>query len=68
MLGPMRLTVFRALMAGEFGKVRAEMLAETHVFAELDGRTATQALEAGYDPKEIWRIVCDAFAIPPERR
>lgn len=68
MLGTMRLTVFRALMAGEFGKVRAEMLVETHVFAELGGRTAAQALDTGYDPKQVWRVVCDAFAIPPERR
>lgn len=68
MLGAMRLTVFRSLMAGEFGSVRAETLAETHVFAELGGRTAVQALDAGYDPKQVWRVVCDVFAIPPDRR
>lgn len=62
------MTVFRSLMAAEFGTMRAEMLAETHVFAELGGRTANAALEAGYDPKQVWRVVCDTFSIPPERR
>ncbi|HZZ47644.1 MAG TPA: DUF3046 domain-containing protein [Pseudonocardia sp.] len=64
----MRLTYFRQLMSEEFGSIRANSLAADHVFADLDGRTADQALEAGVDPKDVWRAVCAAFDVPPERR
>ena len=64
----MRTTVFRNLMAAEFGPVRAEMLARDHVLAALGGRTVDQALEAAITPKEIWRALCDDFDVPPERR
>jgi Protein of unknown function (DUF3046) len=64
----MRITVFRALMAEEFGRVRSEMLAHDHVFSELGGLTADQALEAGVPPRRIWRAVCEAFDVPVERR
>jgi hypothetical protein len=63
-----RLTYFRQLMSEEFGSIRANSLAADHVFADLDGRTADQALEAGVDPKDVWRAVCAAFDVPPERR
>jgi hypothetical protein len=49
-------------------KIRADMLARDHVFSALDNRTVDQALEAGVPTKEIWRAVCDAFEVPPERR
>ena len=64
----MRITVFRNLMAQEFGEVRADMLARDHVFSSLGGRTVDQALDAGVEPKSIWLAVCDAFEVPPERR
>ncbi|HEY7595871.1 MAG TPA: DUF3046 domain-containing protein [Actinophytocola sp.] len=64
----MRITVFRKMMAEEFGEIRADMLARDHVFSALDNRTVDQALEAGVPTKEIWRAVCEAFEVPPERR
>lgn len=64
----MRVTVFRRLMAEEFGAIRAEMLASDYVFSELGGRTVDQALGVGYDPKDIWRAVCVALEVPQERR
>ena len=64
----MRITVFRRLMAEEFGQVRADMLARDHVLSALGGRTVDQALEAGLSTKEIWRAVCDDFEVPVERR
>ncbi|MEV0681522.1 DUF3046 domain-containing protein [Actinosynnema sp. NPDC050436] len=64
----MRNTVFRKLMSGEFGQVRAEMVARDHVMSALGGRTADEALEAGLPPKEIWLAVCDAFDVPEHRR
>jgi hypothetical protein len=64
----MRITVFRRLMADEFGPGRAQVLARDHVFSALGGRTVDQALTAGISAKEVWREVCAAFDIPPERR
>lgn len=64
----MRITVFRRLMAHEFGDVRADMLARDHVFSSLGNRTVDQAIEAGLSTKDIWRVVCDAFEVPPDRR
>ncbi|TVT52156.1 DUF3046 domain-containing protein [Amycolatopsis rhizosphaerae] len=64
----MRITVFRRLMAEEFGPGRAEVLAKDHVFSSLGGRTVEQALEAGIPAKEIWREVCVEFEVPAERR
>lgn len=60
--------MFRKLMAGEFGQVRAEMIARDHVLSSLGGRTADQALEAGTSAKEVWGAVCDAFEVPENRR
>jgi hypothetical protein len=67
-LEPMRLTHFRQQMADEFGRIRSEMIARDHVFSVFGNRTVDQALDAGYDPKEVWRAVCEAFDVPPERR
>ncbi|MFI9006293.1 DUF3046 domain-containing protein [Actinosynnema sp. NPDC053489] len=64
----MRITMFRKLMADEFGQVRAEMVASDHVLSALGGRTPDQALEAGLPAKEIWLAVCDAFDVPEQRR
>ena len=64
----MRITVFRKMMADEFGQIRADSLAHDHVFSALGNQTVDQALEAGVPTKEIWRAVCDAFEVPPERR
>lgn len=55
-------------MADEFGPGRAETLSRDHVFGELGGRTVEQALDSGTSAKDVWRAVCDAFEIPPERR
>jgi hypothetical protein len=55
-------------MAEEFGRVRSEMIARDHVFSELDGLTVDQALEAGVPARTIWRVVCEAFDVPVERR
>ena len=63
-----RLTYFRELMEGEFGAVRAASLSRDHVFAELGGRTAEEALEAGIEPREVWLAVCEAYDVPPARR
>jgi hypothetical protein len=63
-----RLTYFRELMEGEFGAARAAAVSHDHVFADLGGRTVEQALEAGIDPREVWKAVCDAYDVPQARR
>ncbi len=62
------MTQFRELMDDEFGAARAASLAHDHVFAELGGRTVEQALEFGYDPRDIWLAVCEAYDVPPARQ
>lgn len=64
----MRLTDFRTRMQEEFGSVRAAALSRDHVLAALGGRTVEEALEKGFDPRTVWRAVCEAHDVPPQRR
>lgn len=66
--GRVRHTHFRTLMDDEFGPVRAASLSRDHVFADLGGRTIEDALEAGAHPRQVWRVVCEAFDVPLSRR
>jgi hypothetical protein len=59
---------FWRLMDDEFGAAYARTLAGDQVVAALGGRTAVQALEAGARPRDVWVAVCDAMAVPAERR
>ena len=67
-MGIVRLTQFRDLMNDEFGPARAAALSRDHVFAELGDRTVEQALEAGVDPRKVWRAVCEVYEVPAARR
>jgi hypothetical protein len=64
----MRLTVFWRRMADYFGEAYTDSFARDHVMSELGGRTVNQALAAGWDAKDVWRGVCAAMDIPPEKR
>lgn len=55
-------------MTEQFGPYRAPSVAGDHVFSELGGLTADQALDAGQDPKIVWRAVCEAFDVPQQLR
>ncbi|ONK10791.1 DUF3046 domain-containing protein [Streptomyces sp. MP131-18] len=61
----MRLTDFWERMAEHFGDSYADSFARDHVMSELGGRTVYEALEAGWDAKEVWRAVCSAQDVPP---
>ena len=63
----MRLTEFWGRMRDVFGP-HAESLADLHVFSELGGRTAAQALDAGEPALQVWRAVCEAMEVPASRR
>ncbi|GAA3234674.1 DUF3046 domain-containing protein [Actinocorallia longicatena] len=64
----MRLTAFWAKMNQQFGENYAESVAKDHVIADLDGRTAAQALSDGVDTKTVWRAVCATFDVPDRIR
>ncbi|MFI9644690.1 DUF3046 domain-containing protein [Streptomyces sp. NPDC052040] len=63
----MRLTVFWQRMADHFGEAYAETFARDHVMSELGGRTVHQALDSGWEAKEVWRVVCATMNIPREK-
>ncbi|MEU6369258.1 DUF3046 domain-containing protein [Streptomyces sp. NPDC046931] len=64
----MRLTVFWQRMADHFGEAYADTFARDHVMAELGGRTVHQALDAGWEARDVWRVVCRAMDVPHEKR
>jgi hypothetical protein len=64
----MRLTLFWERMNAQFGAGYADSLAKDYVFANLGGRTITQALAEGQDAKTIWRAVCETFQVPERLR
>ncbi|MGW8377329.1 DUF3046 domain-containing protein [Streptomyces sp. ODS28] len=64
----MRLTDFWQRMADHFGGSYADSFARDHVMSELGGRTVYEALAAGRPAKEVWRAVCVAVEVPPDKR
>jgi len=63
-----RLSEFWVRMRDHFGPGYAESVARDHVLAELNGRTADQALAAGVEAKRVWRAVCAEFEVPRAKR
>jgi hypothetical protein len=63
----MRLTEFRELVDGQFGPVRGASLLVDHVLTKLNGRTATQAIEEGVDPRDVWRALCADLDVPRDQ-
>lgn len=63
----MRLTEFHELVEAQFGSVRGGSLLVDHVLTRLGGRTAVQAIEAGTDPRDVWRALCADFDVPRDQ-
>ncbi|GGK95441.1 DUF3046 domain-containing protein [Nocardia jinanensis] len=63
----MRLTEFQELMHTEFGEARGDTLLSDHSILALGGRTGAAAIEAGVDPREVWRALCAEFDVPRSR-
>ncbi|MEQ4567848.1 DUF3046 domain-containing protein [Paenarthrobacter sp. CAP02] len=55
-------------MDDEFGAGYSRVLATSLVLAGVGGRTAVEALAAGYQPREVWLALCDVQDVPLERR
>ena len=64
----MRHTEFWERMNAALGPAYARSWADQFVIAQLDGRTASEALAAGVLPKEVWRAVWSALELPPVDR
>jgi hypothetical protein len=67
-LAGMRLTIFWERMRAYFGESYADSFARDHVMSELGGRTVLQALEDGWETKDVWRAVCAAMEVPAALR
>ncbi len=63
----MRLSDFQTLMANEFGAAYAAVLLRDLALIELGDLTGQKALDAGFDPREVWESICKAQNVPKER-
>jgi len=61
-----RLTEFNERVSGLFGAAYGTSVLVDHVLSALGGRTAAQAIEAGVEPREVWRALCADFDVPRE--
>lgn len=64
----MRHTEFWARMEQALGSGYCRVWAGQFVMAELGGRTAREALDAGVPPKEVWAAVWRTLGLPPRDR
>ena len=67
-MAAVRLTEFHEMVREEFGQERGDSMLIDHVLQSLDGMTAAEAVEAGWEPREVWRALCVEFDVPPARR
>jgi hypothetical protein len=64
----MRHTEFWDRMEEALGPAYARVWAETQVIGTLGGRTVVEALDAGMEPREVWRAVWRVLELPPAQR
>ncbi|MFT4264055.1 MAG: DUF3046 domain-containing protein [Nocardioides sp.] len=64
----MRHTELWARLESVLGTGYYEVWADRYVMAELGSRTARQALDAGYSPKEVWAAAWTALDLPATLR
>jgi len=63
----MRRSEFERAVQDEFG-AQASTLVRDLVLADVGGRTAVEALDAGVPPREVWLALCVETDVPAERR
>ncbi len=64
----MRHTEFWTRMDDALGAAYARVWAETQVIGALGGRTVLEALDAGMEPKVVWREVWQVLELPASER
>ena len=60
----MRITEFNERVTELFGGAYGASVLVDHVLSVLGGRTAAQAIEAGVEPRAVWRALCADFDVP----
>jgi hypothetical protein len=63
----MRRSEFHRAVSDEFG-AQANAVVTDLVLSGVGGRTATDAIAAGVDPREVWLALCEELDVPAERR
>ncbi|MDZ8171317.1 DUF3046 domain-containing protein [Microbacterium xanthum] len=63
----MRRSEFRRAVDDEFG-ARGGALLDDLVIPGIGDRTATDALDAGIPPREVWLALCVEMDVPEARR
>lgn len=63
-----RYTEFWDRLEQALGPVYYKVWADQQVIGELDGRTPKQALDAGEDPRRVWRAVWAVLELPDRDR
>ena len=61
------MTEFHELVQAQFGSIRGASLLVDHVLTQLGGRTGAQAIEAGVEPRDVWRALCADFDVPRDQ-
>ena len=64
----MRHTEFWSRLEGALGAGYYRAWASQFVMADLGGRTAQEALDAGVPPKQVWAAVWRALELPASDR
>lgn len=67
-MSSMRLTEFWTRMDDALGAGYSRYWADSHVLAELQGRTVAQALADGVSAYDVWRAVRENLSLPPSTR
>lgn len=55
-------------MDHHLGSAYARVWADQFVMSELGGRTVSEALAAGLEPKQVWRAVWAVLELPASER
>ncbi len=63
-----RLQEFWSRMEGQFGSMRSQSVARDHVFGQLGGLTAIEAIDAGVPVRKVWLEICKEYDVPPKER
>jgi hypothetical protein len=63
----MKSSEFQRAVDDEFGPF-GRVLVQDAVIAELDERTAAEALAAGVPARQVWLALCRLQGVPVERR
>ena len=61
------MTEFLVAVHREFGEMVGDSLMRDVVPSELGGQTAEEALDDGWDVREVWTALCRHQDVPKER-